>query len=116
MSDPEREHFDKAFKSWAGQPPVTPPDRAARQVLAGIAERRQQSWLPGHWLPAASAAAALMLVLVIGWVTLPNATAPRVDARPVHLPPLEENVVLLWLDDQTPLYLTVAPPATKGGS
>jgi len=37
-------------------------------------------------------------------------------AQEVSLPPLPDDVVLLWLDDETPLYLTVAPPATKGAS
>ena len=58
-----------------------------------------------------------MLAVVVGWMTLRPEPPTAVPATTeVALPPLEENVILLWLDEQTPLYLTVAPPAAKGGS
>lgn len=120
MTDKKPDRFDEAFKSWADQPPQTPADEAARQVMARLPERRSRQWFSGSWPRLASAAAGLALVLVLGWTTLNRsaelspAVAPSTEE--VALPPLSENVVLLWLDKETPLYLTVAAPATEGGS
>lgn len=116
MSDHRQDRFDETFRHWAGRPPSTPPQVAARQVMGRLSEPRGQRWSMGGWLPAASAAAALALVLVVGWATLPAGPEPSSPDRETLLPPLDENVVLLWLDDRTPLYLTVAPPATEGGT
>ena len=116
MSDHRQDRFEEAFRQWAGRPSATPPGVAARRVMARLPERRGQRWLVGGWLPAASAAAALALGLAIGWATLPSGPEPASPAKELLLPPLDENVVLLWLDDRTPLYLTVAPPATEGGT
>jgi len=117
MKDQEHDRFDEAFKSWAERPSPTPADEAARQVMARLPERREREWFSGSRLRLATAAAGLALLLVVGWVTLPK---PSPDLYPsvedVALPPLSEDVVLLWLDDKTPLYLTIAPPATEGDS
>ena len=115
MNDRSQDRFDEAFKSWAKQSPPTPGDEAARQVMARLPERRSLMWSAGSQLRLAAAAAGLALVLVVSWATLPQSPDPVALAQEVSLPPLQENVVLLWLDDQTPLYLTLAPPATKGG-
>jgi len=117
MSEERRDSFEQAFKRWAEHPPETPPDQAAARVVSQLTERRGISLLAGSRVRFAAAAAALTLVVVVGWVTLqPESPAAIPATSEVVLPPLEENVVLLWLDQQTPLYLTVAPPAAKGGS
>ena len=119
MSDHGQHRFDEAFKDWASAEPPTPAEQAARQVMARLPERQSQRWFGGSWLPVASAAAGLALMLVVGWNLIPRAEMPEaaaVEALDLALPPLQENVVLLWLDEQTPLYLTVAPPAPEGGS
>lgn len=117
MSEKRRDSFERAFKSWAERPPATPPDQAAARVVSRLPERKGRFWLVGSQLRFAATAAALMIALVVGWVTLrPEPPAAIPATSEVVLPPLEENVVLLWLDEQTPLYLTVAAPAAKGGS
>lgn len=115
MNDRSHDRFDEAFKSWAEQPASTPGDEAAQHVVARLPERRGLRWFAGSQLRLAAAAAGLALVLVVGWATRPQSPDPVALAQEVSLPLLQENVVLLWLDDQTPLYLTLAPPATKGG-
>lgn len=114
MTEQDQNRFDEAFRDWARQPSPTAADAAARQVVARLPEGSRQPWLAGNWLRLASATAGLALMLVVAWATRPG--PPDTSSVEVMLPPLQEDVVLLWLDDQTPLYLTVAPPAAEGGS
>jgi len=116
MNHPEMDRFDEALRVWADQAPKTPSDEAARQVLARLPERRRRGWFPGSQLRLATAGAGLALLLLIGWATLPESPVPLIASEEMALPPLPDDVVLLWLDSETPLYLTVATPATKGGS
>lgn len=103
--------FDHAFEAWGRRPPRTPAEEAAARVVAAL-PRRRSVWV-GTPFRVAAAAASLLLVIAAAWIAL-QPVPP--EASEVDVPPLDEGVVLLWLDDQTPLYLTVAPPATKGGS
>lgn len=116
MTNHRPSRFDEMLEKWARRPPETPADEAARQVMAQLQERPARGWFSGKQLRFATAAAGLVLLLIVGWVTMPDPADISVSTREVTLPPLSEDVVLLWLDDKTPLYLTVAPPVTKGGS
>lgn len=116
MTNHRQSRFDEMLHQWAQRPPETPADEAARLVMAKLQKRPARGWFWGKQLRFATAAAGLALLLVVGWVTMPDPADISVSTQEVTLPPLSEDVVLLWLDDETPLYLTVAPPATKGGS
>lgn len=116
MSESRQDRFDQAFKSWAERSPKTPPEDAARQVMARLPERRPYGWFSGHPLRLAAAGAGLTLLLIVGWYAMPRPPVPTSSTSVVALPPLSDDVVLLWLDHKTPLYLTVAPPATEGDS
>jgi hypothetical protein len=116
MNSEAQNRFDEAFKSWAERPPKTPSSDAARRVVASLPEPRSSWKLGGSGLRLATAAAGLALLLVVSWVSLPTPPDPSSPLHEVAIPPLPDEVVLLWLDEETPLYLTVAPPATKGGS
>ena len=116
MKDRRQDRFEEAFKSWARRSPQTPADEAARLVRDRLPERRARGWYSGNPQRLVTAAAGLALLLVVGWYTMPESSGPSSSQEEVALPPLSDDVVLLWLDDETPLYLTVAPPATKGGS
>lgn len=111
-----RDRLGEALRSWGERPPRTSADEAARQVLARLPERGVGGWhLASPWR-LATAAAGLALMLAVCWVTVPQRTVSPPGSREIALPPLADDVVLLWLDDTTPLYLTVAPPAPKGDS
>ena len=112
MSEDFQRRFDEAFKKWAVRPAPTASERATAQVMARLAESRRRPSLAARRLRLA-AAAGVVTVAVLGWLTLGPVTQPVAE---VPLPALGEDVLLLWLDPQTPLYLTVAPPAAKGGS
>lgn len=115
MNSPQK-RFDAAFRSWGERSPRTPPDEAARRVVAKLSERRVYGWSSSIPLRLATVTAGLALLLVVSWATLPEPPGAPPSQPDISLPPLSDDVVLLWLDDETPLYLTVAPPATKGGS
>ena len=116
MNEERNNSFEKAFRRWAEFPPETPPKEAADRVVMQLPQRRSGSLLAGSRLRFAAAGAALMLVVGVGWFARqPEPPASIPSPTEVALPPLEEHVLLLWLDRETPLYLTVAPPATKGG-
>jgi len=116
MKDSKMDRFDEALRVWADQAPQTPADEAARQVMSRLPERRRGGWFAGSPLRLATAGAGLALLLMIGWATLPESPVRLFASEEMALPPLPDDVVLLWLDSETPLYLTVATPATKGVS
>ena len=109
------ERFDDAFKRWAERPPRLSPAEAAARMASLIREgqqRRQPRWA------YAAAAAALFAVgaLVFHWARL---STPHQTPKPVlavqEAAPLSEGEVLMWLDKDTPLYMTFQPPAENQG-
>jgi hypothetical protein len=116
MKPDDQQLFDEAFRKWSERPLGISPDVAARRLMAQLPERRKGGWFSGHQLRFATAAAGLALALIISWVTLPRVSRAPTMAQQLALPPLSDDVVLLWLDNDTPLYLTVASPATRGDS
>jgi hypothetical protein len=116
MTDDSRQRFEEAFRRWAERPPHTPADEASRRVIARLPQHRGERWLSGSRLHFATAAAGLALLLGFGWSLLPKTQEEPLQEREVALPPLPDDVVLLWLDNETPLYLTIAPSTRKGAS
>jgi hypothetical protein len=114
MKRREQDAFDEALRAWAARPVRTPAERAARQIVARLPESRAVRWgfVPSWRL--ATAGLGLALLLAVGWATLPGFPEPKAPLHDLSLPPVPEDVVVLWLDEETPLYLTVAAPATKG--
>jgi hypothetical protein len=102
--------FDDEFRRWASRPAGTSTRRASDRVAAALPDRQQTARLPLTFL--AAAAALVMAVAGAMWVATPrNAGAPSaargVDSvRPL---PLEENVVLWWIDPDTPVYFVLQP-------
>ena len=106
--------FESALKKWGRRGPKTPPEAAARRVLAQLPEREKSS--RDRWRPFLLPAAAL-LVLALGYGILQrNGQTPpetvRLAAPPVTL---DENTALIWLDAETPLYMTLAAPESTRG-
>jgi ferric-dicitrate binding protein FerR (iron transport regulator) len=108
---PEWAAFRQGWREAASRPPVLPPQEAARRVLAGIdraprvASRR-------------ATAAVVLLALALGWWlagNLPEATSTTPQVAEAALV-LGDGVVLLWLDAETPLYMTLAPPGERDDS
>lgn len=128
------ERFDAALGRWADRPPDTPAAEAARRITARIAEREasrgavragRAPWRP--LLAGAAAAAALAVAALLGSGRIgpaagglngggPNGGGPNggghdaIAAAAVPAP-AGDGVLILWLDERTPLYMTLDPPA-----
>jgi hypothetical protein len=119
--DDELKPFDDELKKWAERPASTPPVWAARRVLARIDEEdaRRHRWR-FQMRPAALwlASAAAVLALVVGTFLLRNESSPVPLAVQAELetPPLGNGVALIWIDSETPLYMTFQPPVTDLGN
>jgi len=122
MNPPERktpeERFEDEWKSWARLPPRNSPAAAAASVRAMIEQRRRRRRPP--WLFAAAAAVLVATIaLSVHWIRLvPPAITPQPPAGVQSAPQLGEGQVLMWIDEETPLYMTFQPPEgqpTNGG-
>ncbi len=117
MKSPEddglNDRFVQAWKRWAALPPRQSPAEAAAGVALRIRQRRgrrRSSWM--------LAAAAAILLAAVGTTILwrPARTVPHA------LPVTEQETmapgkgeVLLWIDEQTPLYMTFQAPEEDQG-
>ncbi len=104
--DAEEERVERALREWGQRPPVTSSAAAAGLVVARLARRR----VPRLRRPLLLAAAATAIVLVAGWFglkpTWTPAGNPTIAAAPAPLP---DNVVVWWLDSETPVYFVMRP-------
>jgi hypothetical protein len=117
---PPRTAAEERFRRWAARPPATPPEEAARRVVERLEPRRRSlrslwaGWDAADLRWAAAAAVLAAAATVAGLLWSPGSTPGPAASE---TPPLEQGVVLLWLDSQTPLYMTLTPPppaAEKG--
>ncbi len=110
--------FEDRWKQWAKKTPCTAPEEAARRIVARLPVRSRRRGVFG-FLPARRylAAAATVAFFVFGisffWSGKPTALdAPVVKEASIEL---GEDVALIWLDPDTPLYLTLDPPEAVPG-
>jgi hypothetical protein len=96
--------FDDAFRDWAARPPETSAPEAAREVAALIRTRNRR-----RVLRFSAMAAAAMVVAATSAVLLRTPAGsnpePAVVAEVVQATHPEDGVVLMWLDDETKLYM-----------
>lgn len=107
--------FDEALRAWSENEPEMTAQKAADRVVERtyLDTRREVRALPFPGF--AAAAAGVILVIAVTWAVLLR-PEPSTPASEIALPPLDDHIVLVWLDQETPLYLTVATPATQGDS
>ena len=112
----EEKRFARAWSSWLERPVQRAPGVAAARV-AGLlrqpAPRRRPAWVLG----TAGASLALVVLLV---VALPPRTGTELPGplavTPPAVEPAQPGEVLIWLDDETPLYMHFQPPAVPAGN
>lgn len=96
--------FDDAFRAWVTRPPETPAVKAAGEVTALIQKRTLR-----RVLRFAAMVAAAVVVLAMSAILLraPTSSTPEpvVVAEVVQPAHQEDGVVLMWLDDDTKLYM-----------
>ena len=101
------QRFEDGWRAWLGRPTRVAPGHAAARVRAelGSAPRRR-------WTGRVAAVAAVLAVLLTVVVFLERrATGPRPAVRPAA-----EGVVVMWLDEDTPLYMNLEPLPMKGSN
>lgn len=105
--DPE-DRFLEAWKHWAQRPPRQSPAEAAAAVSRRLPLRQQRrSW----WALAAAAAMTVTVALAVQWsIFIRRATPPGPTINLQESAPMSKGEVLIWLDDETPLYMTFQPP------
>lgn len=108
------ERFEREFRRWGARSPLTPPDEAGRRVAARLKPVR--TGLPVWRMAAAAATVVLMVCGTWAGLQLTGGSPPHgrpnqlsVSADEFTPPPLDENVVLWWLDDETPVYFVLGP-------
>ena len=117
----ERREWRAFVDDWrrvADRPPRLAASAAARRVVARL-EPPPRHRAALRWAAAAGLAAVLALAVALGWWDSRRPAAETVAAAEAPLP-LDDGVVLLWLDDETPRYRTLTPPrsgaAQTGGT
>ncbi len=108
------DRFEEAWRKWTARPTrQSPSEGAARivELIRGRQRRRQRVW--------AYAAAAVLLAgiaVAVHWTGLPVPSAPPPPAAAVgEAPSLGQGEVLMWIDKDTPLYMTFQPPEADQG-
>jgi anti-sigma-K factor RskA len=131
MTDEHRasDQLERALREWANAPPRTPAAEAARRVRARVTDGRWRASRAGRRARATTTQAsrglgwrrlalACVLVLAVAAAALlwrgprPSPPVPSVTDAPPVLP---ENVVVFWLDAETPVYFVVSPVAGPPG-
>jgi len=106
--------FERAWKAWAERPARRSPQDAGRRVLEAARQRRRRTRAVRTLL----ATAALLVIAVTLGVRRPSPVPEHTPeaAPPLASAPLGAGQALIWLDAETPLYMTFeAPPEAPGG-
>jgi hypothetical protein len=98
--DPEA-HFEETWKRWLQRPTALSPAEAAGRIAGHLSPRRRRK---SAWLVAAAASILLLAAGIAIWRT----TTVLAPGEPPFAAPekLGGGEVLMWLDSQTPLYMT----------
>jgi hypothetical protein len=116
--DARWERFADAWRQRVEAPTEVPPHAAASRVLARLDERRRRPFhrRASFWRVALTGAAAVVVLLVLSLrLNAPPAVPDQAGEVLAEATP-GENELLLWLDEETPLYLTLEATATDDGT
>jgi len=96
--------FDDAFRTWAERPPQKSAAEAAREVAELIKTRPRRRVLRYAALAAAAVVAAAVSAVILN---TPSEPVPQqvVVAELTQPSDVNDGVVLMWLDDETKLYM-----------
>ena len=109
------EDFEKRWSLWAHRPPKTSPDEAANRLLARLPERIADRRFAKTWRTILPAAALVVLAIGARILSKSYRSPPTTSTPSASSIALDEGTALIWLDPETPLYLTLAAPKTSRG-
>jgi hypothetical protein len=101
------ERFEEDYRRWGRRPAAIQAGAAATRIRARIAARRRR-----RRTAAGLAWASVFLLAVAGnWlIESRRGAVPSPSPQAVHAPvALPDNVVLWWLDPETPVYFVIRP-------
>lgn len=108
---PDLEGLEDRIRQWGRRPPNTAAATAARRVVARLGARPGAREESRPWLRRVAFAAAASLAALALWFVLAQPPRSVPESASVDLPPtLPENVVMFWLDADTPVYFVTGPP------
>jgi hypothetical protein len=101
--------FESALRRWGEGPPKTPADAAVRRL---VLPPRTSPRLP---LWRLAAAALLIWGVFLGTWYGALDPEPRSATTSTAMEPLPDNVMVFWVDAQTPVYFVLSPPGSSKG-
>jgi hypothetical protein len=109
IDDRDLATLEARLRQWGRRPPATSARAAARQVV----QRLDGVATPRRWTRRLALATAASVIGLVAWLALVPPAPVRPPSAPGDpLPPLPENVVLFWLDPETPVYFVTGPVRT----
>lgn len=109
------EEFERTLKAWAERPPRLSPERASRRTVEAVQGRRRRALATRTVLATAALLAVVVTLGVRRDHTRVPPEAPPPAASPFTAAPLRAGQALIWLDAETPLYMTFDAPETAQG-
>lgn len=111
--EPDRvEEFEGALKEWAERPTRRSPEEAGRRTVEAARQRQRRTRAVRTLLATAALLAIAVTLGIQRQGPLPEATPPAASVAPA---PLGAGQALIWLDAETPLYMTFEAPGTAPG-
>jgi hypothetical protein len=101
-----RGNFDDAFRAWASRPAGVD----VRRLVSAVRGQDHAPALGIRLRPVWATLAAVAFVLASGASWWSRTQAPRETPPPLHatgpiVPSPESDVVVVWIDDETPVYM-----------
>lgn len=104
--------FEEAYQRWGRRPPRTPARTAADHLIVRLGKRQR---FP-QWPLLAAAVAVVAAVVVGGWWFIEARQARRTEEMLMaSAAPIDQNVVLSWLDSGVPVYFVITTADSKKG-
>jgi hypothetical protein len=109
--------FERALRAWGRRPAGLTAESAAARIDDRI-DRRERRF--PYWRLVAATATVVAIVGGTWLASLDGSRAPEQVRSPdpsagLIAPPLDDNVVLWWLDSETPVYFVIESPDSGGG-
>jgi len=96
--------FQEAWKQWLAHAPQETGREAAHRIAqrVGTTHRFLNPWVPIGAVAALLLSVSLSYLSIHEWSAIPKINLSSFKDEPA---PLQNGVILMWIDDRTPLYM-----------